>query len=96
MKIHAIGVAWYREEDYEKLKSIFTDSHLLPGRYDQWLDQAENLVKHEVAQGRIVEKVYIDPATFPDWCKSRQMNINSEARIQFANEFVARKYRPGG
>lgn len=91
-KVQYVGMVWYRREDYEKLKSIFTDGHVLPDTFDRWLQLAENSFTKFSIQGITVEKVYIDPETFPGWCKERSFNIDAKARTAFSNDFVARKY----
>jgi hypothetical protein len=92
MQIRACGIAWYHKEDYKKILEVMEDSHKLPGTFKQWLDSANNGIKRFSSEGRIVEKVYIDPETFPDWCRARSMNVDANARMRFANEFVGRKY----
>lgn len=86
-------MAWYKsEEDYERLKSIFSDSSKLPSSYKDWLNSAETGFRELTSKGRTVERVYLDPNTFPDWCRSHNLKIDAQARMEFANEFVARKY----
>jgi hypothetical protein len=91
-KVQYIGMAWYHREDYEKLSSIFTDSHVLPKTFDKWLQLAEKGFNSFASQGITVEKVYINPDTFPAWCKARGLDINTEARFEFSTDFVRRKY----
>lgn len=93
MQITATGMAWYKsEEDYERLKSIFTDSHKLPPTYSDWLSKAELGFKELTSNGHIVEKVYVDPDTFPAWCRSHNFGVDAQGRTAFASEFVAKKY----
>ena len=95
MQIAAMGMAWYKsEEDYLKLKSLFTDSHKLPLKYSDWLSKAELGFKELSSSGHIVEKAYLDPDTFPDWCRSHNFKLDADARTAFASEFVAKKYGP--
>lgn len=91
-QLKAIGIPWDKEEDYEHLKTIFDDHQNLPSTFQDWLNKAQNLADRIKSQGCIVEKVYIDPNTFPQWCRGRGLDINGQARIEFVNEFVARKY----
>lgn len=86
-------MVWYRQEEYLKIKSLMVDSRKLPDTYTQWLKQANQGFQQLAAQGHIVEKVYLDSGTFPGWCAERGLNIDANARMTFANEFVARKYR---
>ncbi len=92
-QIRATGIAWYRQEDYAKIKKIMVDHRKLPDTYKKWLKSAKNTLDHLVAQGHLVEKAYIDPDTFPDWCGQRGLDVDAKARMDFANEFVAIKYR---
>ena len=86
------AMSWYHRDDYEKLRSIFTDSHVLPKTFEKWLQLAEDGFKNFTRQGLVVEKVYIDPDTFPAWCNARGLNVDAKARVKFANDFVGRKY----
>lgn len=93
MIVRATGIAWYHRADYAKIKTVMIDARKLPDTYDQWLKQADRVFQRITTDGGIVEKVYIDPDTFPAWCAGRGLNVNADARIVFANEFVAVKYR---
>jgi len=92
MKVKIIGIPWYRKENYSRFKSLFVDGHNLPDTFDDWLKKSQDLLSCLQSQGHIIEKVYIDPDTFPEWCRRRGLDINSRARTDFANDFVARKY----
>jgi hypothetical protein len=83
---------WYKREDYDELLHLFADAVSLPKTYEHWLELAENGVNSLRSKGLTVEKVYIDPKTFPSWCAARSLNVDSKARIRFANETAARKY----
>lgn len=90
--VRAVGLVWYAEEDWGELMQLFEDAHLLPPTYGKWREKAEQLFKHLKAQGFIAEKVYIRPQEFPDWCRSRGLNIDAKARNRYASWVVARKY----
>jgi hypothetical protein len=85
LPIRAVGIAWYRREDYARLRKLFKDGHKLPRTFDQWLKAANKAQKLYESQGQTVIKAYIDPETFPAWCESRGLDIDAQARIQFAN-----------
>jgi hypothetical protein len=92
MEVKILGYAWYREEDYAELKNLFIDGHNLPDTFDEWLNKSQSLFDQLRANGNIVEKVYIELDSFPVWCRSRGLDIDSRSRIDFVNDFVARKY----
>lgn len=83
--VQAIGIAWYREADYERLRSIFIDSHALPDTFEKWQQKAEQIRKTQIQQGRIVIQAYIDPDTFPAWCAARGHKVDASGRMAFAN-----------
>lgn len=85
MPIRAAGMVWYRAEDYDAIRRIMADGNKLPTRFDVWLEKAETGEKDRQIRGEIVVRAYIDPKTFPDWCRSRGLNIDSKARIEYAN-----------
>lgn len=86
-----IGMAWYRAEDYDAILRIMSDSHQFPDRFDVWLAKAEAFEKDGASHGYVVVRAVIDPKTFPNWCKSCNLNVDAEARTYFAN-LAARKY----
>lgn len=90
--VRATGMAWYRLEDYSAILRIMTDSAKLPRTFHEWLMKAEKGEKSLRRDGHIVMRVIIDPKSFPDWCKSRGLNIDAQARIQFANLAVKEAY----
>lgn len=80
------ALVWYREEHWDTLKAMFTDGHMLPPSYQEWLRRAEEMKNQVQAAGDAVIKVYIDPETFPAWCEKKGLEMNSEARSQLAIE----------
>lgn len=69
------------------------DADVLPPTFEKWFYRAEQLRGRLKKQGMVVEKVEIDPETFPAWCAARGLNVDAEARNAFANEAVAAKHR---
>lgn len=91
-----IAMTWYRREEWERLLAVFSDAHLLPASYEQWLARAEAKCRELVSDGITVEKVFIDPETFPAWCRKMELKPDAEARARYANDFVTVKYLYGG
>lgn len=85
------AMVWYKEEDWDTLMELFTDSHLLPGNYSDWLSKAEEMVKKVENSGDIVMKVFIDPKTFPLWCKTKGREMDMHARTELAIEVVTQQ-----
>lgn len=85
-----VGIAWFRQQDYNAALSVMEDATLLPKSFESWLALAEKLFERLENEGRVPIKAYIDPATFPSWCAERGLKVNAHARMQFAN-FVAKQ-----
>ena len=88
MVIQNICIAWYRPEDYNVLRLLFKDGHKLPLTYEDWEQQVYEIIDQAKIQGIVVIKAYIDPKTFPNWCRARDLNIDAKARERFATEFA--------
>ena len=80
------AMVWYKEEDWDTLIELFTDSDLLPPTYAEWLARAEEKKEAVQQAGHTVIKIFIDPVTFPAWCTEKGMEMNAEARAQLAIE----------
>lgn len=78
-----IGAAWFREEEYEEAKALFIDNNL-PATFEQWNQVATQTRDYYLRQGITVIPVYIDPKTFPSWCRRNGMEIDTNARTQYA------------
>jgi len=85
------AMVWYKEEDWDSLLELFTDSDLLPASHKDWLIRAEELKKKIEGSGDIVVKVFIDPQTFPAWCKEKGTPMDASARTELAIEVTTRQ-----
>jgi hypothetical protein len=91
--IRLVGITWFREEDYPALLAIFEDAHKMPSTWKGWLKGAEQLEERAKAQGQTAERVYVDPDTFPEWCRREGVGVNREGRHKFNAVTLAAKYR---
>lgn len=80
------AMVWYKEEHWDKLLTLFVDTDQLPRTFADWSVRAEEKKNEVEALGDQVIKVFIDPETFPAWCESKDLPMNSEARAQLAIE----------
>lgn len=91
--VRAIGLVWFREQDYPALLGIFEDADKMPRTWKQWFNSAEKMEKRAQADGHITERIYIDPDTFPDWCRREGCGVNREGRSKFVALAMGDKYR---
>ena len=92
--LRVVGVVWYREADWPRLRALFADADKLPDTYAEWLASAEGLLA-QLRRDRIpAQRVPLDPDTFSSWCAARGLAPDAQARSQYASEVVAAKHRP--
>jgi hypothetical protein len=87
----AIGVAWYRHEDYPQILKIMSDADLLPPTYNAWRTQANESERMLERKGYKVVRVYIEPDRFPTWCFKRGLPLDAKARAQFTSYVMMRR-----
>lgn len=93
--VQILGMVWYRAEDYDACRRIMSDQEKFHANYHLWRMDAETHEKRFRREGKTVVRAFIDPETFPDWCRARSLDINANARNQFA-ALVAKEIATGG
>jgi hypothetical protein len=88
-KIHIIGMAWYKPQNFQQLLGMFADGNTIRLSYPQWLKAAEFGMERHQREGKKVIKIDIDPVEFPRWCASKGMLLNAQSRIAYTNHVVA-------
>jgi hypothetical protein len=79
----AIGVAWYRPEQWETLRNVSVDSDKLEETHAEWLTEAERVVKQLQQQGFRVIKVDVEISDLMLWCESQKIPLDAEARTKY-------------
>jgi len=85
------ALVWYKEEEWDELMDMFPDRHVMPATYNDWLVRAEELLKKIQAGEDIAVKVFIDPVTFPEWCKKKGRALDAAARTEMAIEVATKQ-----
>jgi hypothetical protein len=88
----ALGAYWIKEEDYPALLQLFDDCDKMPASWEEWLKMAEEMEQGLKAYGHVVLRVYIDPATFPDWCVAHGTSPGSAGRRKFVAAAVTERF----
>jgi hypothetical protein len=91
--VQAVGLCWFREEDYPALLAMFTDADKMHVTWKEWRENAERLEKRAQAEGHVTERVYIDPKTFPDWCARENVTVDRDGRGRFVGVALAKRLR---
>ena len=92
--LRVVGVVWYQEADWPRLRALFADADKLPDTYAEWLASAEDLLAQLKRAGIDGERVPLDPDVFSAWCVARGLAPDAQARSRYASEVVAAERRP--
>ena len=81
-----IGVCWYKEEQWERLKEIVADPESIEDTYQQWRKNAEKALSQlkAAATGVNVKKVSVDTEEMLLWANEHGRTIDGEARSEYA------------
>jgi hypothetical protein len=87
------GYAWYQEDQWDRLHEVCPDSDDFPAGYQEWLEFAnerfEQLSQKGHHQNMMVVKVLVDVDELLEWCRTRRLQPNGQARSQFVAEKVS-------
>lgn len=93
--VQAIGMVWYLAEDFEQVKALMKDGHLLHRTHAEWQRAAEQGEQRLRAQGVRVYRAMVRPAAFRDWCSARGLEVDAHGRNEFAAWFAKQEYSQG-
>jgi len=81
-----VGFAWYRPEQWQRVRDISADADALEDSYEEWLRLAEAKLKELGSSGLHVKKVDVDSEQLILWCNEQGLEVNSQARARYAGE----------
>lgn len=90
IKVQAIGMAWYREDEYPRLRKAMTDGHVLHLTYSEWLKAAKQGLKRYEQSGIRVIRADLKLGDFLTWCASLNIKPDSQARTRWGSEAAYR------
>jgi len=90
------GIVWYNNEIiYRRALAIFEDAFNMPATYEDWKVGVKRIAEKYKSDGWILVRAELDPDAFPNWCKSRGLNVDTKARVTFGDEAAARYLKTG-
>ena len=84
-----MGIAWFYEEDWKEWKKISADE--IEDNYEDWLLSATMMKKDLEKEGHKVEKVFIKPKEFKEWCKKNKKRLDSSSRSDYVTRLLLEK-----
>jgi hypothetical protein len=83
-----VGLAWYSEQEWRRLRELADDVAALDDTYDDWLKQAERVIAELRSNGLVIVKVVLDVEAAAEWCASAGRPFNTAGRAAYAAELL--------
>lgn len=96
LRIEAVGIPWFRREDWPTLREVFVDADKLHAKWDDWQRAAIDLEYRIKQSGKRVVRAEIRPEPFAAWCAKLGIPVDAAARTRWANEAAYREGRQQG
>ena len=89
-----VGVAWYRESEWERLRQLAADPEEIEETYAEWMKVYEDGIRLLAITGLVPERVEIDVEELQAWCSANKRRLDGEARAEFTSELLGRRSEP--
>jgi hypothetical protein len=86
--VGVLGIAWYRESDWPRVKAEFPDADELHDTYAEWHDSAESVIRQLKRSGVAAQPLVIDIDHFIAWCATHDHRPDAEARSAYVAEML--------
>ena len=86
------GIAWYRPEQWERLREVAEDVESLEETYEAWLQTAERIIREGIPADQTIEKVDLDVEEGLAWCNFHGLPMNAQSRSRYVSERIRKKY----
>jgi len=80
------GIAWYRRDQWARLRELAADADRLEEVYADWLAGAQKTAVQMTAVGVRIRRVDIDLDELVRWCQHEDRPLDSAARAAFTAE----------
>lgn len=92
----AVGLPWYRPEDWARVKRVMSDADALHDTFEEWQKDARKIERSLRQEGPRVERVMIDVDAFLAWCTIKGRAWDGAARAKYACDAVQRRAQGDG
>jgi len=79
-----VGIAWFRPDQWQLLRSVASDADILEQTHAEWESLAEKTIRDLARQGVRARKVDVDINELQAWCNSQQRPLDASARAVYA------------
>lgn len=82
--VTVVGVAWFRPEQWPRLREVSADADLLELTHAEWLIHATRTLKRLRKTGIDARKVPVDVEKLLEWCEGKHRPVDGSARADYA------------
>ena len=82
----AVGVGWYTEDNWTKVKTAATDPDRFEETYQEWIEMAEKALREIRLAGVNAEKVLINSEELLAWCIAHNKANDAASRAEFVSQ----------
>lgn len=88
----AIGLAWYRPDQWRRLRVLATDKDGFHDNYEDWVREGLRVIETTKEKGQRSIKVDVDVEELKRWCQDKGLQLDGKARSEFVVERLRRMY----
>jgi hypothetical protein len=77
------GIAWYRQDQWTRLRELASDADKLEESYENWLAGAQKTLVQMKVAGVRAQRVDVDLDELARWCRAEGHALDSAARAAF-------------
>jgi hypothetical protein len=81
--VTVLGIAWFRPEQWQRLRDVSDDVDQLEATHADWLLQATRMLKKLQRNGIAVRKVDVDVEDLVAWCNAAGRRVDGAARADY-------------
>ncbi|UCV15504.1 hypothetical protein [Quatrionicoccus australiensis] len=89
-----IGVTWYTEETWARVKATATDPDCFEDSFAKWKAMAVAARRNFQRSGVLALECQIVPEEFSAWCLANNQENNSTSRAEFVSEKLSAAHAP--
>lgn len=90
-QLQNIGIVWYTEDEWKKMKEISVDSERLENSFKEWEEMVRKTLADMKATGILGTKVFIKAEEFFIWCKIHSLPVDASSRSKYVSEIMSRR-----
>ena len=76
-------VAWYREDQWDRLRELSSDRDGMAETYAEWRDTAERNFKDLTDAGASLRRLELDVEDLWAWCRAQGCELDGAARARY-------------